>query len=33
MQGMQDIDFSRKKLKLSQEEFQSIADSIAGCMD
>ena len=32
MQRMQDIDFSRPKLKLSQEEFQSIADSIAGCM-
>jgi len=33
MQRMQDIDFSRPKLKLSQEEFQLIADSIAGCMD
>jgi len=29
MQGMQDIDFFRPKLKLSQEEFQSIADRIA----
>ena len=29
MQGMQDIDFSRPKLKLSQEEFQSIAGRIA----
>ena len=29
MQGMQDIDFSRPKLKLSQEEFQSIASNIA----
>jgi len=29
MQGMQDIDFCRPKLKLSQEEFQSIADRIA----
>ena len=29
MQGMQDIDFSRPKLKLSQEEFQSIAAGIA----
>ena len=29
MQGMKDIDFSRPKLKLSQEEFQSIADRIA----
>ena len=33
MQSMQDIDFNRPKLKLSQEKFQSIADSIAGCMD
>jgi len=33
LQTMQDIDFSRPKLKLSQEEFQLIADSIAGCMD
>jgi len=33
MQSMQDIDFSKPKLKLSQEEFQSIARSIAGCMD
>ena len=33
MQGMQDIDFSRPKLKLSQEEFQSIAVEIAGNMD
>ena len=30
MQGMQDIDFSRPKLKLSQEEFPSIASNIAG---
>ena len=30
MQGVQDIDFSRPKLKLPQEEFQSIAGSIAG---
>ena len=30
MQGMADIDFSRPKLKLSQEEFQSIAGKIAG---
>jgi len=29
MQGMQDIDFNRPKLKLSQEEFQSIAGRIA----
>ena len=29
MQGMQDIDFNRPKLKLSQEEFQSIANRIA----
>jgi len=29
MQGTQDIDFSRPKLKLSQEEFQTIADRIA----
>jgi len=29
MQGMQDIDFSRPKLKLSREEFQSIAQRIA----
>jgi histidine triad (HIT) family protein len=33
LQGMQDIDFSRPKMKLSQEEFQSIAGSIAECMD
>jgi histidine triad (HIT) family protein len=33
LQGMQDIDFSRPKLKLSQEEFQSIADRIAGNVD
>ena len=32
LQCMQDIDFSRPKLKLSQEEFQYIADSIAGCI-
>ena len=29
LQGAQDIDFSRPKLKLSQEEFQSIAGRIA----
>ena len=29
MQGMQDIDFSRPKLKLSQEEFREIAGMIA----
>jgi len=28
MQSMRDIDFTRPKLKLSKEEFQSIADSI-----
>ena len=33
MQSMRDIDFSRPKLKLSKEEFQSIADRIAGCLD
>ena len=32
LQGAQDIDFSRPKLKLSQGEFQSIADRIAGCL-
>jgi len=30
LQGAHDIDFSRPKLKLSQEEFQSIAGRIAG---
>ena len=29
MQNMQDIDFNRQKLKLTQEEFQSIAKKIA----
>jgi len=29
LQGAQDIDFNRPKLKLSQEEFQSIAGRIA----
>ena len=33
LQGMQDIDFSRPKLKLSQEEFQSIARRIAENVD
>ena len=33
LQGIQDIDFSRPKLKLSQEEFRSIADRIAGNVD
>ena len=33
MQGMKDIDFSRPKLKLTHEEFQSIAARIAGNMD
>ena len=33
LQSIQDINFGRPKLKLSQEEFQSIADSIAACMD
>ena len=33
MQGMQDIDFSRPKLKLTPEEFQSIALRISGNMD
>ena len=33
MQSMRDIDFTRPKLKLSKEEFQSIADRIAGCID
>ena len=33
LQGMQDIDFGQPKLKLSQEELQSIAANIAGCMD
>ena len=33
LQGVQDIDFSRPKLKLSQEQFQSIADRIAGNVD
>ena len=33
MQGIQDIDFSRPKLKLSQEEFQLIATRISGNMD
>jgi len=28
LQGAQDIDFNRPKLKLSQDEFQSIADRI-----
>ena len=28
MQSMRDIDFTRPKLKLSKEEFQSIADNI-----
>jgi len=32
LQTMQDIDFGRPKLKLSQEELQSIAGSIAGYM-
>ena len=30
LQGVHDIDFNRPKLKLSQEEFQTIADRIAG---
>ena len=30
LQGVHDIDFNRPKLKLSQEEFLSIADRIAG---
>jgi len=29
LQGVQDMDFSRPKLKLSQVEFQVIADRIA----
>ena len=29
MQGMQDIDFKRDRVKLSQEEFQIIANNIA----
>ena len=29
MQGMQDIDFNRPKLKLTPEEFQDIAEKIA----
>ena len=33
LQGAQDLNFSRPKLKLSQEKFQLIADSIAGSMD
>ena len=33
MQGMQDIDFTRPRLKLSQDEFQSIAGKIAGNME
>ena len=33
LQGAHDIDFSRPKLKLSQEEFQSIAGKIAGNME
>jgi len=33
MQGMKDIDFSRPKLKLTQDEFQSIASRIAGNLD
>ena len=33
MQGMKDIDFSRPKLKLTPEEFQSIALRISGNMD
>ena len=33
MQGMQDIDFSRPKLKLTQDKFQSIAGRIAENMD
>ena len=33
LQGMQDVDFSRPKLKLSQEKFQSIADKIAKNVD
>ena len=32
LQGTQDINFARPKLKLSQEEFQTIADHIAGSM-
>ena len=33
LQGVQDIDFSRPKLKLLQEEFLSIADRIARNME
>jgi len=33
LQGMQDIDFNRKRLKLLQDEFQSIAGRIAEKMD
>jgi len=33
LQSMKDIDFGQPKLKLSQEELQSIAGSIVGCMD
>ena len=33
LQGVQDIDFSRPKLKLSQEEFLSITGRIAGNME
>jgi histidine triad (HIT) family protein len=32
LQSVQDIDFSRPKLKLTPDEFQSIADKIAGNM-
>ncbi len=32
LQGAHDIDFSRTKLKFSPEEFQAVADKIAGFM-
>ena len=32
LQGVHDIDFTRPKLKLSQEEFLSIAEKIAGSL-
>ena len=32
LRGVHDVDFSRPKLKLSQEEFQAIANQIAAAM-
>jgi len=33
MNGMQDIDFNRDRVKLTSEEFQAVANSIAKYMD